>query len=604
MLRLLTLKFIRDRVVYFLGMEHVPCIVLAHPSLYGPCLATSSISSSSWASERKQYHFLPSLGLARFPSLTQISLSGQVTNSPEICSFLADCASRSIAVRLESLNIVLPCCIPRDMPSLSVDALLPPCSSTYGFCANFSATCIFNGQILSTSNFSCRIPDWRTFAAANPALFESDTLPEGTVIDLSSADVSRSWVGVETATSLMEAVQRKQSPEIVTEFAKQWCHCVNRYNETALLRAAKTNNTELVAALIPFEAGSRLGNLARTALMVAAENGHPECVSLLIPHEAGFATSDYYFQSALMLAAAHGHVSCISLLAPVEAGYQDNRGQTALMLAAERCDVASVSLLVATEAGATDAAGNTALLRALHLQSTRNGVHQTPSQLGLRGARLAIVQLLLPTEAGIADPEGETPLMTAISHNVTDCIPLLVPAGASRADKEGKTALMRAAERGDFATVSLVIDKEARMVDNAGKTALMFAAEHGMLSCVSLLRSVEAGMSDVAKRTALMYAAILGADLCVNALLAEACMIDSDGKTALRHALDASCPHMVSLLPEDDHDHAACVQLLASKELNVVDENGKVVCEHDAVFRVKEHNSTATFSDESSGSSD
>jgi ankyrin repeat protein len=482
MRRLLTLQRIRDRIVYFLGVEGVPGLALSHPSLYEASLAAPSISTvteysrdgrrvcilARQLSNELQMSFLSSV-LHLFPSLIHIELIGFLGLSSRVYDFFKHCAARKISVHVQTLSISrLPCRIPRDL-CLSVDELTAGSSNV---------TCIFNGHRIRTTIFCCRTPYWRAFAAANPALFELDTLTDDAFIDLSPADVSRSWVCVEESTPLIDAVSKGESPEVINDLVKQWSRCVNGQNDTALAIAAQAGKAELVAALIPFEAGIRGPRHGSTALIAATVRGHADCVSLLIPYEAGIydGTGSTALMAAAtcghegMFAAVRGHVKCVSLLAPFEARVRDKEGITALMMAAELGDAEIVSLLVDKEARMVDDNGNTALMYAVvgmmhhsHFHSALSvslladreaGMKDSDGDTALMRALerlyrypttvpaavsqscLTIVELLAPMEAAVAKSNGETPLMVAVSHDLSECIPLLISAGAGRADRE------------------------------------------------------------------------------------------------------------------------------------------------------------------------
>jgi hypothetical protein len=362
MQRLLTIQRLRHRLVHFLGVEDVSGLVLAHPSLYEACLASPSVSSPMfWGLENQV--FLPSLALALFPSLRRLDVSCGSYRDDVPNSFFEACSERNIAVHLDILQLHIPCRIPRRV-ALSANVLTLKCCNSPGI------RCLFNGHIVSAMNFYCSLPDFSVFAAANPTLFECDVFPHHSVLDLSSADVPRSFLWVRQPTPLMVAVTNKKPVEVVAQLAQlaqlaaEWSRCVcvstdaltSRRPEPALALAARAGNAPLVAALVPFEARVRFADSPMwTPLMCAAENGHADCVSLLIPHEAGLC--DKSGRTALMVAAEHGHAECVSLLAQHEAGMADHQGRTARMVAIERGHAGCASLLKAKDGTRADSGG-------------------------------------------------------------------------------------------------------------------------------------------------------------------------------------------------------------------------------------------------------
>ncbi|ESU34780.1 Ankyrin repeat protein [Giardia duodenalis] len=140
---------------------------------------------------------------------------------------------------------------------------------------------------------------------------------------------------------------------------------------TALMRAADTNDVEVLKTLISLQKGRKAEYVKidkweiyeGTALMRAAIHGYTEAVRQLVAHESGMKDSDG--QTALILAAYNGHLECIRLLLSEEGGMQDNKGRTALMGAVRNNHPECVKLLLGREAGMHDKYGWTALIWAI-----------------------------------------------------------------------------------------------------------------------------------------------------------------------------------------------------------------------------------------------
>ena len=107
---------------------------------------------------------------------------------------------------------------------------------------------------------------------------------------------------------------------------------VDRDGETGLMKAVRSNNSDIVRVLIPKCAGQTNEN-GLTALMIAALENKGEMCSRLVMDESDVTTKEQ--QTALMLAAGAGATDAVQALLPYQKGRRDARGRTALMYAAE-----------------------------------------------------------------------------------------------------------------------------------------------------------------------------------------------------------------------------------------------------------------------------
>ena len=177
---------------------------------------------------------------------------------------------------------------------------------------------------------------------------------------------------------------------------------VNAAGKTALMTAAKLNDTDAIMQLIKSQKGQvdewRMRDArGRTALMCAAEEGdmYEVSVKLLKDTEAKLTTPEQW--TALMMAAANGSLLIVRQLQSVEAGMTNNTGQTALMIAAAANRVEVVHQLLKLEVRKKDYAGRTALMYA-----AMNGHEEC-------------VVILRKYEARMRDKEK----MTALAHAIT-----------------------------------------------------------------------------------------------------------------------------------------------------------------------------------------
>jgi hypothetical protein len=344
--RLLTRSRTLHRLMFFLGVPDCPGLLLAHPTLYEACLAAPSISTPLFLrgdslTQEAQDLFLPSVALRHFPRLRHVHLNHRqfmLVIPDTLLGFFAECVSRGVSVFIFKLGIRPRCLIPTDL-CLSVERL----SFSTWFSVNNPF--IFNGYRFRAAGFQCRVPDWRRFATANPALFEerNGRFPDDVVVDLSSADFSRSQLHALEATPLMAAVDAGEPAQVVAQLAEQWGRCLFQ-QQTALMRAAAAGNAALVAVLAPTEARIVCPRTAAaTALAAAAAAGHAAVVELLLPLEVRLGNCDGV--TALMNAAQHGHEACVALLLAEEGPMADFDGRTALSIAQRNGHAGCAALL-------------------------------------------------------------------------------------------------------------------------------------------------------------------------------------------------------------------------------------------------------------------
>ncbi|TNJ28090.1 Ankyrin repeat protein 1 [Giardia muris] len=133
------------------------------------------------------------------------------------------------------------------------------------------------------------------------------------------------------------------------------------YHETALMKAVRARDLELVKLLAPHETGIT-NDKGYTALIIAAINDQPLFCEALYYFEANDALPDG--RTALMMAATVNANRAVAYLAPLQARRRDENGLTALMFAAVHSSPKTVQILLAYERGLVCGVNKTALILA------------------------------------------------------------------------------------------------------------------------------------------------------------------------------------------------------------------------------------------------
>lgn len=133
------------------------------------------------------------------------------------------------------------------------------------------------------------------------------------------------------------------------------------YHETALMKAVRARDLELVKLLAPHETGI-VNDKGYTALIIAAISDQPLFCEALYYFEANNSLPDG--RTALMMAATVNANRAVAYLAPLQARRRDENGLTALMFAAVHSSPKTVQILLTYERGLVCGVNKTALILA------------------------------------------------------------------------------------------------------------------------------------------------------------------------------------------------------------------------------------------------
>ncbi|ESU34747.1 Serine/threonine protein kinase, partial [Giardia duodenalis] len=181
-------------------------------------------------------------------------------------------------------------------------------------------------------------------------------------------------------TALMIAAEN-DSAEAASVLAPYEKDLIDRQDKTALILAAEAGHEAVVEALDPTD------DRGVTALMRAAKLNDTLAVSVLIPIQKKRAV---HAGTALIQAAICGRVEAVRLLMPYESGARDGCGATALMKAASENHAKVVRLLMEREGCMLDPHGLPAIVHAAY------------------GGHLEIVKLLFEKEGHLIDKSDES----------------------------------------------------------------------------------------------------------------------------------------------------------------------------------------------------
>ncbi|TNJ27745.1 Ankyrin repeat protein 3 [Giardia muris] len=279
--------------------------------------------------------------------------------------------------------------------------------------------------------FQEEIRTYKKLLDANSRVISDLKSSVASATDGQDAVTAGDWYG---NTRLMEAVVTRNQALLNRSIG--FAGATNLDGYTALMLAARENNTDAIPPLLEKEKGFRRPN-GQTALCIALEYGHYNAAQMLAvecpAYSAPLRPGQQARKTELMTAAEHGDICGVWALLEAQAGLQDRDGRTALMYAAERGHVGIARLLVEREADRQATTGATALMAA-----AKAGV-------------IEIVRMLLPREArkqGAYEPfmnKGHTALMLAVYYGRLDCAEALLEYERGIQDATGKSALYYAA---------------------------------------------------------------------------------------------------------------------------------------------------------------
>lgn len=311
--------------------------------------------------------------------------------------------------------------------------------------------------------------------------------------------------------------------------------CVDKRGRTALLLALGAGNFTAVVLLLESEL-SLTRKTGWTDTMVAAIASTPSDAFTPTLTDAG--QRDSNGMTALMLSALMGNRIVAKAVFKQEWGRRDTRGRTALMYACIIGDVALARALATREAAMHDAHGRTALMYA--------AVH----------GHITIIPLLLQAEGHLLDNDGWSSSSYAVAARKIDALRVLLQEGPDKTPKDGRyNSLRLAAALGITEAIELLLKHgpgrwkvtDGHGVDSALMTYARWCAQDS--PALSQLIEREKRLQDTMGRTALMVAALHDNAAVVRRLRDhEAGLIDTDGHTAIWHALQTDSLNCIPLL--------------------------------------------------------
>ncbi|MFC1478069.1 ankyrin repeat domain-containing protein [Candidatus Margulisiibacteriota bacterium] len=330
---------------------------------------------------------------------------------------------------------------------------------------------------------------------------------------------------------LLYAVEKGRAEEVKQALAKGAdVNAMTRLGKTALILAAKMQNTEIVKILI--EAGADLNTkgvlFSYTALGLAIWERYYEIAKLLIEAGASLNIKDEDGITELMRVVRDNRTDIVKLLIKADV---NEWGKSLLFMAAGsgRTDIIKLLIEADFNINIKDSPNNKEILSLIKkkdkdivsllvlpilLKEANNG--KTALMVAAKRGRTEVVKLLIEAGAdlNLKNVEDRTALMIAAEKGHTEIIKLLIEAGADlNAECYGQPVLIWAAISGHTEVVKILTksgaDLEAMYV---GATALIWAAKEGHTEIVELLIESGADLNATgeAGETALMQAAYEG----------------------------------------------------------------------------------------------
>jgi ankyrin repeat protein len=342
---------------------------------------------------------------------------------------------------------------------------------------------------------------------------------------------------------------------------------------TALMAAAKRDKPECVRLLLDLECKLNSSYPGQTALLCAGAHGYPDCSRLLLTRQGGML--NYFKDTALSYTLCYscpGTAECVALHLPREYDVtnphhnvrndcrtHENRAIVDAFLrfrhltadeAAALSDAdAKVAFRIVAQCGLVPAV----LALAPRCAGTLYYRGRPAITYAICEGQTAVVEALLPFEAGIVDADGWSNLQLACAVANPWIVNLLAPLEIHLLNFDGKTPADYCDDGDSLAAVEDEMLKYAASVAAAGDAE---KAKNAFLGCLAFARS-DAALALVPHlvdarftrdRTALMEAARANDAVVVEALLAQAGLVDAQGRSALYHACRSGFPEIVKLL--------------------------------------------------------
>ncbi|EFO64866.1 Protein 21.1 [Giardia lamblia P15] len=171
----------------------------------------------------------------------------------------------------------------------------------------------------------------------------------------------------------------------INEWVDAMARSVDKNRETALMKAVRAQDSQMVKILAKHEAGET-NDKGYTALIIAAINNLGSLCAILAPLESNVTLSGG--RTALMMAASVSACSSIKALIPIQYGRRDDNGMTALMYAVTYGNIDAASALVDREKRILSSDNKSALI------------------IAAEHYRKDMIQLLYPYEHGLL-PDAE-----------------------------------------------------------------------------------------------------------------------------------------------------------------------------------------------------
>jgi ankyrin repeat protein len=315
----------------------------------------------------------------------------------------------------------------------------------------------------------------------------------------------------------------------------------------ALVRAAQAGSRVEVERLI--DNGNDIeafhGPTRRTALAVAAHCGNSEVVAALIQFNANLSPRDHTLATPLHLAASRGHIGALEVLlnegVPLEE--TDNKKATALWIAVYRGHLEAAELLIQRGANV----------------NTRAEGQLTSLHVAAQGGDAEMVELLLRHSVHVESRDSQfmAGLHYACAKGHQAVVDVLLEKGASieAMGADGRSPLICAAAEGHRHVVELLLRRKAspRSKDERENNALHWAAYYGHVDVADLLLHKKLPINDRnADGLTPLHLAVIGSQfsaveflLRMNAMLEPQCR---QGRMPMHYACGSDNSDIVRLL--------------------------------------------------------
>ena len=320
-------------------------------------------------------------------------------------------------------------------------------------------------------------------------------------------------------------------------------NATNRNEITALMTASRRGNIDAISVLLHAGVDPNAVNGNGNTLLHYAVDGDctKEVLQAIVESGIDVKATNRNGITALMTASRRGNIDAISVLlhAGADPNIVDGNGNTLLHYAVDG-DCRKEVLQAIVESGIDVNATNRNGITVLMVASTHGNID-------------AISELLhAGADPNIIDVDGNTFLHKALDVDCSkEVLQAIVESGVdvNATNKNGITPLMKASRRGNRDAISVLLHAGAdpNIVDGNGDTLLRYGV-HGHCSKETLQAIVESGVDVNATNkngiTALMKASRRGNIDAISVLLhagADPNIVDGDGDTLLRYAVDGDC---------------------------------------------------------------